>query len=340
MHRNVVRIVRLIVVLAVLAAAGIAAWYYLSQQPPPDERLRASGSVEASTVAVASEFPARVAEVLVEEGERVAVGDLLVRLDAGMLDAQREQAAAGVRAAEAGVTAAEANLALLEAGPSQEQLALAEGAVERAQVTLDRLEADWDDLTRAQRNTPAGRELRLRRDVARVDVRNAQAQLELTRAGSRPEQVAVAEAQLGAAQAQVEAARAGLAAIDTQLGKLAIGAPIGGVVLTRAVEPGEYAAPGTPLIELGQLDALTITVYVPEDRYGQLRSGQTAEMTVDSFPGETFGATVEHIADQAEFTPRNVQTPEGRRTTVFAIRLAVTDEQGKLKPGMPADVAF
>ena len=340
MHRVIVRVVRLIVVLAVLAAAGVGAWYYLSQQPPPDERLRASGTIEATTVALGPELPGRVAEVLVEEGDQVAAGDPLVHLDAGTLEAQREQAAAGVRAAEAGVAAAEANLALLEAGPSAEQLAVAEGAVERAQVTLDRLEADWDDLTRAQRDTPAGRELRLRRDVASVDLRNAQAQLELTRAGARPEQVEVAEGQLAAAEAQVEAARATLATVETQLGKLTISAPLAGVVLTRAVEPGEYAAPGATLVELGQLDALTITVYVPEDRYGQLQLGQTAEVTVDSFPSEAFGATVVHIADQAEFTPRNVQTPEGRRSTVFAIRLAVADEQGKLKPGMPADVTF
>jgi multidrug efflux pump subunit AcrA (membrane-fusion protein) len=91
---------------------------------------------------------------------------------------------------------------------------------------------------------------------------------------------------------------------------------------------------------LGRLDNLTITVYVPEDRYGELSLGQSATMTVDSFPGETFTATVSHIAEQAEFTPRNVQTMEGRTSTVFAIKLQVQDPGGKLKPGMPADVTF
>jgi HlyD family secretion protein len=61
---------------------------------------------------------------------------------------------------------------------------------------------------------------------------------------------------------------------------------------------------------------------------------------VDSFPGQTFEAAVVHIADQAEYTPRNVQTAEGRRTTVFAVKLAVENPDGKLKPGMPADVSF
>jgi multidrug resistance efflux pump len=131
-----------------------------------------------------------------------------------------------------------------------------------------------------------------------------------------------------------------VAAIDSQVAQLTVTSPIDGVVLSRAVEPGEYAAPGGALLVVGSLSSLTITVYVPEDRYGELRLGQTAQVSVDSFPAETFVATVDHIADQAEFTPRNVQTAEGRRSTVFAIRLSIANADGRLKPGMPADVRF
>jgi multidrug resistance efflux pump len=106
------------------------------------------------------------------------------------------------------------------------------------------------------------------------------------------------------------------------------------------VEAGEVVAPGAPLLTLGRLDDLTITVYIPEDRYGNIRLGQTARVSVDSFPGQEFSATVARIANQAEFTPRNVQTQEGRRTTVFAVELIVDDPESRLKPGMPADVAF
>jgi hypothetical protein len=94
------------------------------------------------------------------------------------------------------------------------------------------------------------------------------------------------------------------------------------------------------VITLGQLGQLKITVYVPEDRYGGIDLGETARVTVDSFPGEAFSATVVHIADQAEFTPRNVQTAEGRKTTVFAVELEIENPEGMLKPGMPADVCF
>jgi HlyD family secretion protein len=91
---------------------------------------------------------------------------------------------------------------------------------------------------------------------------------------------------------------------------------------------------------MANLNELTITVYVPEDRYGEIHLGQTVDVTVDSFPGETFTAAVSSIADQAEFTPRNVQTVSGRSATVYAVKLKVNDPTGKLKIGMPADVVF
>jgi hypothetical protein len=83
-----------------------------------------------------------------------------------------------------------------------------------------------------------------------------------------------------------------------------------------------------------------LTVYLPEDSYGKVKLGQAAQVAVDSYAGVTFSASVVRIADQAEFTPRNVQTVEGRRTTVYAIKLDVPNPDGKLKPGMPADVTF
>jgi multidrug resistance efflux pump len=88
------------------------------------------------------------------------------------------------------------------------------------------------------------------------------------------------------------------------------------------------------------LDKLTITVYIPEDKYGQIKLGDRAKLSVDSFPDETFEAMVIRIANRAEYTPRNVQTKEDRQTTVYAIELAVSDNEGKLKPGMPTDVVF
>ncbi|MRR31029.1 efflux RND transporter periplasmic adaptor subunit, partial [bacterium] len=141
-------------------------------------------------------------------------------------------------------------------------------------------------------------------------------------------------------QTAIQQAQANLALLDAQLAKLSITAPFDGTVLGRAVEVGEVLSPAAPAFTLGQLDPLTITVYVPETEVGLLSVNQQALLSVDSYPGESFSAVIIHIANQAEFTPRNVQTSEGRKTTVFAVKLQMSNPEGKLKPGMPADVSF
>lgn len=138
----------------------------------------------------------------------------------------------------------------------------------------------------------------------------------------------------------VKQAQASLDLLDAQLARTVVTAPMDGIVLTRSSEPGSVVNPGGTVLVLGRLDDLSITVYVPEDRMGEVSLGQTAEVSVDSFPGKTFSASVSYISDQAEFTPRNVQTVEGRKNTVFAVKLKLADLSGKLKPGMPADVTF
>ncbi len=150
------------------------------------------------------------------------------------------------------------------------------------------------------------------------------------------------QAKTGLQQAQdaVNQANANLALLDAQIKKLTVYAPMNGVILTRNVEPGEFVQPGASAITMANLNELTITVYVPEDRYGEIKLGQQATVSVDSFPSETFNAAITFISDQAEFTPRNVQTVEGRSATVYAVKLKVNDPSGKLKIGMPADVVF
>lgn len=149
-----------------------------------------------------------------------------------------------------------------------------------------------------------------------------------------------AKASVAQAQNSVKQAQANLDLVDAQIAKTTVAAPVDGVVLTRAGEPGSVVNAGGTVLTLGRLDELTITVYVPEDRVGEVALGQAASVTVDSFPGNTFSATVTYISDQAEFTPRNVQTVEGRKNTVFAVKLKLADTTGSLKPGMPADVSF
>lgn len=178
-------------------------------------------------------------------------------------------------------------------------------------------------------------EFALEVQAARAANAQAQAAADQASAGLSQAEAAVVQAEKAVAQA-----RAALDAIEVRLEKLVVRAPVGGVVLTRNLEPGEVIQAGATAITLGQMDKMTITVYIPEDRYGQVNLGDSAQVMVDSFDEATFGARVVRIADQAEYTPRNVQTEEDRRTTVYAIELSVDDPEGSLKPGMPADVVF
>jgi hypothetical protein len=144
-----------------------------------------------------------------------------------------------------------------------------------------------------------------------------------------PAQAANAQSKKIVAQAQ-----AGVDLIDAQIQKYTLYAPMDGVILTRSVEPGEFLQPGAIAMSLGDLSKLTITVYVPEDRYGRIHQGQRAIVEVDSFPGLTFDAEVTSISDHAD---HSAQGPNrGGRSAVYAVKLSVIDAEA-LKPGMPAD---
>jgi HlyD family secretion protein len=120
----------------------------------------------------------------------------------------------------------------------------------------------------------------------------------------------------------------------------AITSPLDGVVLTNLVQVDEFAPAGSTVMVVASLNDLNLKIYVPENLYGQIGLGQAFPVMVDSFPGQTFNGTVTYISDQAQFTPRNVQTIDSRKTTVYAVQLALDPTGGMLKPGMPADVYF
>jgi HlyD family secretion protein len=392
-----------------LVAAGLI--YLTVVSTKGNGPLQASGAVEAVEVSVASEVSGRVEEVLVEEGASVEAGDVLLRLDSRLLEAQRELVLAGdaaaVAAAElelvnaqqaldalnenAPLAAAQAELALANAEKAlkdeeyrwrvqqagnraspetirdaEAKLLLAEDEVARCKDLYGMASSDSGKalalvkLTEAQRNRDAAlRNLNWYKgkptdsDQAILDAKLSLAQAQLDQAersledvapGPDPDLLAQAQARLTLARAQLAAARAqaevDAETLDLQLEKLLVRAPLSGVVLARSIEPGEVLLAGAKALSIGQTDQLTITVFIPEDRYGQIDLGDHVQVSVDSFPDETFDAVVTRIADKAEFTPRNVQTEEGRRTTVFAVELTVTDPGGMLKPGMPADVTF
>jgi multidrug resistance efflux pump len=168
---------------------------------------------------------------------------------------------------------------------------------------------------------------------ADAQVLAAQAQLDGLRSGATTEEIA-------ALQARVDQAQAALDALLSRRDRRTISAPADGVVLDVVAHPGEIAAPGATLLTLADLSRVRLTVYVPEPRLGEVHLGQSVQVTVDSFPERAFQGRVARIADRAEFTPRNVATREERANLVFAVEIDLPNEDGALKPGMPADAAW
>ena len=216
---------------------------------------------------------------------------------------------------------------------------LADGAISRQD--FDRTETD---LQAADAATRAARErLSLLEEGARAeDVRMAQADRDraaaaLDGARAAAANVDIRQQEVRVAEAVVREARANVERLETQVAELRVFAPLDATVLTKAAEPGEVIAGNKPILLLGDLDHPWIKVYVPETALGKIRLGDAARIFVDSFPGQPFQGHVTWISDQAEFTPKNIQTAEERVNLVYAVKISIRNAQRRLKAGMPAD---
>jgi len=395
---------------------------------PAAGEITASGFIEAEEVAIAAEVGGCIAGVLVAEGDMVEAGQVLIRLDDRIAQAQ-------VAVAQAGVEVAQAQLARARAGARPEEIRRARALLAQAEAARDGAYQAWQD-ARALLANPQDLNARIAQAEAQVNaaranldqavalkdmaemaynqyqaamrewesipepyrpplspevhgviyaywkawagvnsagaaydgaretldllyqmkknpqslwaqvdaaeaqyraaeaaVAQAQAYLDGLEAGATPEEIAALEAQVRQAEAQLESAR-------TVLAKLTLTAPVGGQVVEIVGHAGELAAPGVTLITLADLEQVTLTVYVPENRLGQVQVGQSVEVRVDSFPDRVFIGRVASIATEAEFTPRNIQTADERANMVFAVKVVIPNPDRALKPGMPADAVL
>jgi multidrug resistance efflux pump len=266
------------------------------------------------------------------------------------LDAEINAARTEISLAEQSVEMAEVNLADVELarGPhigvggdteqtwdlslqaAQAELAMAEAELAGAEQYLSTLlETRANPLELQAQLHSAEAQL----ELAEAKVAAAQARLDELQAGPTEEEVALAQAQVRQAQAAVQI-------VDAQIGQLTLAAPMDGIVTSRSAQVGETATAGMPLVTLANLDVVTLVIYVPTTRVGQLRLGQGVEVQVDSYPGRVFAGEVSNIAGEAEFTPRNVQTQEERVNLVYAVKVRIPNPKHELKPGLPADATI
>jgi multidrug efflux pump subunit AcrA (membrane-fusion protein) len=209
--------------------------------------------------------------------------------------------------------------------------------VNTAEAQLQGARASLSNLLEMRDNP---QDLEARVDEAESAYERAKAAVLQARAGLTGLRSGATEEEIAAAEAEVEQAEAALNRLLTEREKLTVTAPVGGLILELSIHKGELAAPGVTILTLGDLDEVTLTVYVPEDQLGKVNVGQDVEVEVDSFPNQLFRGTVVAIATEAEFTPRNVQTKEERVTMVFAVDVLIPNPDHALKPGVPADATI
>ena len=300
---------------------------------------RVSGQVDATEVQVAPEVGGRILEVPVDEGSHVKAGDLVARLDTRDTDLALQRAAA-----ERGQS--EAQLRLLLAGSRPEDISQARAQstaaaadVSAAQADLTSAEADlqrFDKLLQSNSGSQKQRDdAATRRDVARDRLASARAREAAARATEARVAAGARREEIDAAQARVAAVDAQIAALEKNKADATLVAPIGGIVAERLLDPGEMAAPRTPIVVVTDLDHAWAEVFVDEPQIPNVKLGQPATVITDA--GQRLAGKVSYVSSKAEFTPRNVQTAEDRSKLVYRVKIAVDNTEGILKQGMPVE---
>lgn len=295
------------------------------------DSLEASGTIEATEADLGFQAAGRIDSILVQEGDRVSAGQRLAVLDRQELDARRAAAAAQLQSQRA-------RLAELERGSRSEEIGSAEAALRAAEQRLADAERDR---TRARNLFEGGAISRQALDgeesvfaLAEAERDRLREQLLLLERGPRAEQIA-------AQRAAVHQAAAGLQQAEAALGFAEITARSAGIVTRRHREPGEVVGAGLPVVSVMDPDDRWVRIYVPADVAGRVRLGQGAEIVADAWPDRRYQGEVVFLSDEAEFTPRNVQTREERIKLVYRVKVRVVGDTAlDLKPGLPADVTL
>lgn len=288
----------------------------------------ASGHVEATDVRISAKVPGRLLALPLQEGDAVAAGQELARVDTTDLElarqgalAARAQAAAELRLRLAG--ARKEDIAELQA-----QIRSVEADLGGAQKDLERMQGLLDS---GSGTTKARDDAQTRRDSLQARLASMRQALARLQAGSRAEEIDAARARLAAVEAQI-------AQLDQQIADATVVAPLAAVVTEKVAEPGELVQVGSSLVVLTNLKEPWLTVYVSALDLPKLRLGQQADAVTDD--GQSREGRITFIASQAEFTPKNVQTRDERIKLVYKVKVGLPNDDGLFKPGMPAEARF
>ncbi|MFJ7144444.1 MAG: HlyD family secretion protein [Pseudomonas protegens] len=300
-HRSS-RLFAVSLLILLLAAGGFGYWKSL-QDRLPEGLSMGNGRLEATEVQIASKIPGRLAEVRVNEGDKVLQGQLLARMDTRTLEAQRSQAEAEVLRARENLSAAEANVQL-----RQSELLLANQELKRSQELFRRGFASQQIIDQQQ---------------ARLNTGNAA--------------VLAAQAQVAAVKAAIGAALAQVAQLTSEIDDSSLRAPIDGIIQLRLAEPGEVLGAGGRVLLLIDPNDQYMNLYLPASITGRLTVGDESRIVLDALPNQPLPAKISFVAAKSQFTPKEVETRDERQKLVFRVKVRLTQPAAvpQAKPGMP-----
>ncbi|WP_417619457.1 secretion protein HlyD [Parasphingorhabdus sp.] len=292
-----------------------------------DGSLTLYGNVDIREVDLGFRVGGRIESIVVEEGEKVKVGELLATLDSASLESRASLA-------DAEISAAQANLTKLRNGNRAQDIAQARARLAAARISVTEAEKDYRRRARLVEPGAISRDLWdqtvAARDRARAQAAEAGAALSLLQAGARREDIA-------AAAAQVEAAKAQRTGAEVDLSDTRLFAQTSGTVVTRAQEPGAIVQPGATILTLSINKPMRVRAYIGEPDLTRISPGMAVEVLVDGNP-RTYKGTIGYISPQAEFTPKSVETQDLRTDLVYRLRIIVADPDDALRQGQPVTV--
>jgi HlyD family secretion protein len=320
---------RLPILVLVLFLAGAAGWWAHYHWPRPAARgLQLFGNVDIREVNLGFRVSGKLLEVSRDEGDTVKPDEILARLDD---EPYRREA----NEARGQVAALRARFQLLEAGNRPQEIAQARAVVREREVTAanaERLYQRQQELLKTKAiSTQEFDDAEARYREAEARLASGREQLNLWEAGFRTEEIAQAKAELTRAEAA-------LASAELRMQDTVLKAPSEGVVLTRAQEPGAILQAGTTVLTVSLLRPVWVRAYVQEPDLGKVSPGTKVQVFTDSRPGKPYAGQVGYVSPRAEFTPKNVETPELRTSLVYRLRVVVENPDEGLRQGMPVTV--
>ncbi len=264
-----------------------------------------TGTVEITEVDVSPVMPGRIEQVLVHEGDQVQAGQVLFTLETEALELELQARKAAMEQARAAVATTTAQYQAAQA-----QVATLERELERMQSLEE---------------AGAGTAQQTSQLQGQFDVANAQAK--------------ALKQGIDQARAVVAQAETAIDGVKKKLRECQVQAPMDAVVLSRNREPGEVSTAGMSVLTIGDLQHPRLRVYVPLTTVEDLSIGDSVEVTLDAGSQKVHQGKIRWISSQAEFTPRDILTPEERVKQVFAVDIALEPAPG-IHPGIPADAVF